>query len=54
MPDQPAHQDLPPPQIPKARELVNRIITLPLHEKMTTDQVDYVCDCVALHYGACI
>jgi dTDP-4-amino-4,6-dideoxygalactose transaminase len=54
MPDQPAHRDLPPPQIPKARELVNRIITLPLHEKMTTDQVDYVCDCVALHYGACI
>jgi dTDP-4-amino-4,6-dideoxygalactose transaminase len=49
MPDQPAHRDLPAPQIPNARRLVDRIITLPLHDKMTTDQIDYVCDCVEMH-----
>jgi dTDP-4-amino-4,6-dideoxygalactose transaminase len=49
MPDQPAHRDLPPQEIPNARWLVDRIVTLPLHDKMTTDQIDYVCACVEAH-----
>jgi dTDP-4-amino-4,6-dideoxygalactose transaminase len=49
MPDQPAHRDLPAPAIPKARRLVKEIITLPLHDKMTPDQADLVCDCVEAH-----
>jgi dTDP-4-amino-4,6-dideoxygalactose transaminase len=49
MPDQPAHRDLPVPNIPNARRLVDRIITLPLHNKMTTDQIDYVCEYVETH-----
>ena len=46
MPDHPAHRDLPRADIPLARDLVERIITLPVHDKLTLDQVDYVCDCV--------
>jgi dTDP-4-amino-4,6-dideoxygalactose transaminase len=49
MPDQPAHRDLPAAVIPRARALVKEIITLPIHDKMTMDQVDYVCDCVEAH-----
>jgi dTDP-4-amino-4,6-dideoxygalactose transaminase len=49
MPDQPAHRDLLSPTITKARNLVKQIVTLPIHDKMTFDEVDYVCDCVASH-----
>jgi dTDP-4-amino-4,6-dideoxygalactose transaminase len=49
MPDQPAHRDLPAPVIPTARALVKEIVTLPIHDKMTLDQVDFVCDCVEAH-----
>ena len=51
MPDQPAHADLPKPHIPNARRLVERILTLPVHEKLTVDQIDYVCDCIVDFYG---
>jgi dTDP-4-amino-4,6-dideoxygalactose transaminase len=49
MPDQPAHSDLPPSAVPKARSLVKQIISLPIHHRMNLDQVDCVCDCVEAH-----
>lgn len=42
MPDQPAYAHLPRPDIPVARKLVERILTLPCHDKLTDEQVDYV------------
>lgn len=49
--DQPAYADLPPAACPNARDLVDRIITLPLHEKMSDADVHYVADAVQQHYG---
>jgi dTDP-4-amino-4,6-dideoxygalactose transaminase len=46
MPDQPAHADLSKPVIPIARRLVERILTLPVHDNLLPEEVDYVCDCV--------
>jgi len=46
MPDQPAHRDLPRPEIPMAQHYVERILTLPVHDNLTQNEVDYVCDCV--------
>jgi dTDP-4-amino-4,6-dideoxygalactose transaminase len=51
MPDQPAYAHLPRPRIPRARELVAKILTLPLHEKLSDDQVDYVIESVGLFHG---
>ena len=50
MPDQPAHADLPPTELPQARRLVGRILTLPVHEKLSVDQIDYVCDCIGAFF----
>jgi len=50
MPDQPAYAHLPRPRVPRAHHLVHRIITLPVHEKLTEDQIDYVSDCIEEFY----
>ena len=42
MPDQPAYRHLPRPEIPNARRLVDRILSLPLHEKLTAEDVETV------------
>jgi dTDP-4-amino-4,6-dideoxygalactose transaminase len=46
MPDQPAYHFLQKPDIPNAREKVKHILTLPIHEKLTTNDIDYVCDTI--------
>jgi dTDP-4-amino-4,6-dideoxygalactose transaminase len=48
--DQPAHKDLPYTELPVARRLVDRILTLPMHEKLTEAQIDYVCQIVKDFY----
>ena len=50
MPDQPAHSDLPKPHLPRARTAVGRILTLPVHEKLTDDQIDFVCERIGEFY----
>jgi dTDP-4-amino-4,6-dideoxygalactose transaminase len=42
MPEQTAYRDKFKPVIPVAQDLVKKILSLPNHEKMTDDEVDYV------------
>ena len=53
MPDHPAHKESGAMDIPIATELVTKIISLPLHEKMTNEDVDYVCSCINEFYHDC-
>jgi dTDP-4-amino-4,6-dideoxygalactose transaminase len=46
MPDQPAYSNLPYTHLPNARKLVNQILSLPLHKKMTVEDVNYVSDTI--------
>lgn len=50
MPDQPAYAHLERPHIPEARRLVERIISLPCHDKMTDDEVQSVISSVRAFY----
>lgn len=52
MPDQPAFAHLPAYDLPKARHLVERILCLPIHEKLTTDDVDRVCQGIEEFFAA--
>jgi dTDP-4-amino-4,6-dideoxygalactose transaminase len=52
MPDQPAYSHLPRPDIPVARQVVGRILSLPNHEKMSDEQVACVTDSVRAFYEA--
>jgi len=40
--DQPAYRHLPPTPVPRARQAVARILSLPIHEKMSDPEVDRV------------
>jgi dTDP-4-amino-4,6-dideoxygalactose transaminase len=51
MPDQPAYAHLTTTDIPLAREHVKHILTLPIHEKLTADDIDFVCDSVLSFRG---
>ena len=53
MPDHPAYKGSGAMNIPIATELVKKIISLPLHEKMTNENVDYVCSSINEFYHDC-
>lgn len=40
--DQPCYKHLPPRDLPNASRLVHEILSLPIHEKLTDEDVDYV------------
>lgn len=48
--DHPAYPCNPRPQIPVADRLVREMISLPLHEKMDTTDIDYVCDSIYQYF----
>ncbi|MEG3618333.1 DegT/DnrJ/EryC1/StrS family aminotransferase [Magnetovibrio sp. PR-2] len=50
--DQPCFQDLPKPDAPVVQRLVHEILSLPIHEKMTNDDVDYVIEAVRSYFRA--
>jgi dTDP-4-amino-4,6-dideoxygalactose transaminase len=50
MPDQPAYRHLRRPAVPNARRLVEQILSLPLHEKLTDDHIGYVTDSIRAFY----
>ena len=52
MPDQPAYAHLERPGIPVARRQVERILSLPCHEKLGDDQLDFVIASVREFYAA--
>lgn len=52
MPDQPAYSDLPKPYVPVARRQVDRILSLPCHEKLSTNEVAFVIDRLKAFYGS--
>ena len=52
MPDQPAYAHLERPDIPVARRQVERILSLPCHEKLGDDQLDFVIASVREFYAA--
>ena len=51
MPDQPAYEHLDPADIPVARDLVGKILSLPCHEKLTDDDVQFVIEAVRAFYA---
>jgi dTDP-4-amino-4,6-dideoxygalactose transaminase len=51
MSQQPAHSRYHTRPLPNAERLVRRILSLPIHEKLTDDQVDYVIEQVAAFHG---
>jgi dTDP-4-amino-4,6-dideoxygalactose transaminase len=51
MPDQPAYAHLTRPRLPVADWLAVRIVCLPMHEKLSDDDVTYVAKCVRGFYG---
>jgi dTDP-4-amino-4,6-dideoxygalactose transaminase len=50
MADQPAYQHLKQGVFPNARRLVQQILCIPAHEKLTRVDVDYVADCIREFY----
>lgn len=46
LPDHPCYRHLDRPPLPVAERLVKQILSLPIHEKLTDSQVEYVIDCV--------
>lgn len=51
MPDQPAFADLAPSALPRARTIVQQILSLPIHEKLSDADIQYVIDSVRAFYG---
>jgi dTDP-4-amino-4,6-dideoxygalactose transaminase len=47
MSQQPAYRDLSQRPLPNAERLVKEILSLPIHEKLTDDQIDYVVEQIA-------
>uniref|UniRef100_Q07RG3 DegT/DnrJ/EryC1/StrS aminotransferase n=1 Tax=Rhodopseudomonas palustris (strain BisA53) TaxID=316055 RepID=Q07RG3_RHOP5 len=47
MSQQPAYRHLDPGPLPNAERLVQQILSLPIHEKLTDDQIDYVVESIA-------
>ena len=50
MPDQPGYAHLEKPFLPVAERLVGQILSLPIHEKLTQEDLDYVVDSVKSVY----
>jgi dTDP-4-amino-4,6-dideoxygalactose transaminase len=50
--DQPPYKERSVADIPHARETIGRILTLPLHEKMTDGDVEFVVAAILEFYGA--
>jgi len=51
MPNHTAYKSLPRPTIPVAERLVGQILSLPAHENITSDEIDYVAHHVRAFYG---
>ena len=51
MPDQPAHRASAPSDCPNARRLMERALSLPVSEKVSAAQRQYVADCIRAFYG---
>jgi dTDP-4-amino-4,6-dideoxygalactose transaminase len=47
MSQQPAYRHLPARPLPNAERLVKQILSLPIHEKLTDDQIDYVVESIS-------
>ena len=52
IPDQPSYTGPEPVKLPVARNAVRQILSLPIHEKLTDDQIDYVICQIREFYGA--
>ena len=52
MPDHPAYSR--PGHFPVGRSVVRQLLCLPMHEKLTDDEVDHVCQTIANFYGRII
>ena len=52
MPDQKAYSYLPGYDIPVAKKLVQQILSIPNHQDMTPDMVEYVVDSIKSFFGA--
>lgn len=52
MPYHTAYVHLPKPYIPNAERLVKRILSIPNHEDLTTEQTGYIVACIREFYGA--
>ena len=52
MPQQTAYRENLSPEIPVAEKLVERILSIPNHEKMTDTQVEHVATSIRTFYGA--
>jgi dTDP-4-amino-4,6-dideoxygalactose transaminase len=52
MSQQPAHRHLNLRPLPNAEQLVKRILSLPIHEKLSDEQIDYVVASVAHFYAS--
>jgi dTDP-4-amino-4,6-dideoxygalactose transaminase len=46
LPQHPAHRNFAKGSLPNGERLVNQILSLPIHEKLTDEQVEYVIDAV--------
>jgi len=51
MPDQPAYAYLPKADLPVARKVVSRMLSLPAHEKLTDEKIDFIIETVREFYG---
>ncbi len=51
MPQQPAYAKTARGDYPNALRLVQRVLCLPIHEKLEPDDIDYVCDTVVEFFG---
>ena len=50
MPDQPIYKNLKKPNIPNARKLVKRILSLPIHENLKRNDINYISDKIISFY----
>ena len=51
MPEQPVYRDAARGQFPNAQRLVKRVLCIPVHEKLTQADTDYVVACIREFYG---
>jgi dTDP-4-amino-4,6-dideoxygalactose transaminase len=50
MPEQPAYRGWTRGEFPKAEHMVKRILCIPAHEKMRTEDIEYVCEAIKGFY----
>ena len=51
MPDQPVYAHLPRADLPVGRRVASRMLSLPAHEKLTDEEVDFTIETVREFYG---